>query len=241
MRKTESLRLSFLNSVEKIKVEEANFWKLGTKDDNNPNTIWEESMVENSRQGEFEPEYFPEEKRLTFENYLIRRFHAELDKYRNNIDKSLLNIQQNPPVFVNLIELFRVDLEQLKEEYSGFFLNNFLNLKNFILSSLGDLIDGLNKLNFANINTNLEQDKIKFNLTKKEVCLLFNYLSRNNIIAGIHTNEELAELIEKHCMYKSSDNYHFITNAKNTLSKNLHDDAHKSLSSKLQKILKEYK
>lgn len=241
MKRKESLKLGFLSSEIEYNKKIQGFWKLGVKDDEESETVWVEGFVKNPREGFLEPDYFPEEVKLTLNQFLLNQFSRKEKEYKAEINSILLDIQHKPNEFHNLIEFFKEDLFELQKAYQNAeYFKNRIEVKLFVVNRLEVLILLLDDIDIPKFDSDLEKDKIKFNLSKKEVCLLFNYLSKHNIIAGLNSNEELAALIEKHCMYESKNKYFHITNAKNTLSKNKHDDSHKSLSPKLQKILKGY-
>lgn len=266
MNRNESTPLSFISTKNKFNLIREIFFKDSELNNEVDESIWEEISVKNDRKDlllkklenkdslsnkeiekirneiEIEPDFFPEQKSISFEQQLLRMFESRKKVYLNSIKHELYVKSLNPEEKINLIQFLKEDLEEIIDAYEkSKHLEKYKNLRNKLISDLNSIYQRIDELDFKISDISLDKNKIKFNLSKKEVCILFEYLSKHNLIADVHSREELGKLIESHAMYESKGNYHFITNAKNTLSKNQNDLEHQSLSKTLSEHLKLYK
>jgi hypothetical protein len=235
--------LAVFSTEDKYKSIKDGFWKLGDKCGDNKIII---SPLPYSEYDEFGNStgnlIYSDVYELTLLESLMEQFKSKKEDYRNEINNVFHDLEHKPKELHNLAEILIEDIEEIKEVYeTATYLDEVVGIKDYLIRELDELLVKLQGIAPFNLNVDLEKDKIKFNLNKKEVCLLFSYLFKYDIITGLNSNEELAEVIEKHCMHKFKGEFNLITNAKNTISKNSNDELHKSFSPKLQKILKEYK
>ncbi|WP_019670792.1 hypothetical protein [Eudoraea adriatica] len=89
------------------------------------------------------------------------------------------------------------------------------------------------------IYEDLEANKLKFRLSKKEVCLLFSHLNKHNILSPDVVNDrELGHQLDMHFMYwdKKTNRYRIMTNSRNTIGKTRTDLGHQTPSTKLNEI-----
>lgn len=97
-----------------------------------------------------------------------------------------------------------------------------------------------------NFTKDYSKNKIKLKLDLKEVCWLFQYLSYKGLIGSSgegSDRQNIVNIIESHFLYYSEKDKKFveITTAKNTISRNIKDKAHRSFPDKLENVLEGFR
>lgn len=187
-------------------------------------------------------QYYPDDKELDFiDNYLMLILHNSKKHFINDIDKKLDNEMTSPQSKKHYLT---INIDKLQE-----FINLKFNLKFYIEYEsfsievdkvLCELIDELER-KIPNCFSDFNQDKIKFKLSKKEVCILFKKISDLGFLHKDQSSDkELGLLLEKHFMYlnEKSKTYENITNADKYLNKLVNDPRYHNPSLNLAKLLK---
>lgn len=236
-----SFKLIKLCLQESFDLTVKSFEKLGI-DENGVKYI--EVMIENPNKGKnfAEPDFLPQQMILELEDYLINEFNTSLLNYKKEVNDKIEEVEENHRVLTNLLNAYYSDLLEIIDLYDEVsFLDEYSKLKSTIKKELIELKKKYEEIQIPELDIENPEHKILLDLTKKEVCVLFDYLFKRDLILGVDNTEQLGKLIERHFMYKALLGSSSIINAKNTLSKIYNDDSHKTTSKKLESILKDYK
>jgi hypothetical protein len=187
-------------------------------------------------------QYYPEEKELDlFDDYLFPLLDSKSNYYMEKVDKKLKDELPSPESKLYYIESLIDELTKLENQKASIpFYNTHSKLESKIDSIINNLESFLNQRKPISLNRNID-DKIKFNLSKKEVCLLFTRLSDAGFLSHSQSSEkDIGDLIEKHFMYydNKSHTYINITKADGYIKKLRLDERYATPSEKLDKLFK---
>ncbi|WP_224487869.1 hypothetical protein [Robertkochia flava] len=189
-----------------------------------------------------------ESQDLENEDYFLHLLDKNLKKVINGIPTSHFEILEHQIRTKYILEseaLFR--LIELNIEYFQSLLpkinysDHLYSYKPLIRKTIEYCIQKLHDEFLPKSFLNPEDNKIKFNLSKKEVCLLFTRLANDGIISIEQSGEkELGALIETHFLFNDSKSksYRPITQAYKTIQKNRQDPRHQTESEKLNNLFK---
>ena len=172
-------------------------------------------------------------------DYLQKIIFGSIESFMSQIEKELAYPSMHDPnpryYYVTLqiekLEEVLVKIEQtehLKEVGSSFKEEIIKNIKL------------LKEKKLPKLYVEIEENKLKFKLSKKEVCLLFSRISDEGLISSDQAEEkDLGNLIDQHFMYQdpSTKKYFSITSGYKTIQKNRLDPRHQTESEKLKKLL----
>ena len=148
-----------------------------------------------------------------YSQYIPSLIKTICDKYRFQFGRLNSKYSDNPQaLYYNLNKL----IEFLKSEQYFFkndsFINQYSNVKNSLLSELDVLISDVLPSEYLQYFGDFEVDKIKFNLSKSDICFLFYFLRKEGFIEGVESNKGLSNLITKHSLERDTiSNSYYLT------------------------------
>ncbi len=181
-----------------------------------------------------------EERSLDFfKDYLIPLLKIKKENFIKEVDDKLENEMNSPESKLHYLENKITELLVYENEKNSIeFYNIYQSFNSIIYTVLEDLKSDL-KSRIPNCTFDFNKDKIKFDLNKKEVCLLFSKLSDLGFLNNNQSSEkDLGALIEKHFMYlnERSKTYVNIDNADGYIKKLRTESRYATPSGKLKKL-----
>lgn len=202
--------------------------------DYDENTVRELTvLIGNSQTGEYVDDVI--EKVRFKEDFLLGLLEdLKIDFKRNTLKtiKDTLNYDREKQYLFLSEEI--VHLEEAK--YKTFNLSHLQIIKEEFDAVLDNLTLFLEDLKPKHLQ-DFTKDKIKFKISKKDVCFIFSELYKQDIIADIEDEKRLAELLEKHFLYydKTIKEYKGMVSADNYLKK-LRSDKFRQPSDKIKEL-----
>lgn len=181
-------------------------------------------------------------------NRIVKDFHADylqkiisssIESFMSHMEKDLSNPimhDPNPRYYYVTLQIEKLEEVLVKIEQAEHLREVGSSFKEEIIKN----IKLLKEKKLPKLYVEIEENKLKFKLSKKEVCLLFSRISDEGFISSDQAEEkDLGKLIDQHFMYQDSSTkkYYSITSAYKTIQKNRLDPRHQTESEKLKKLL----